>query len=166
MRSYLVPAALIGVVWVFITNRPALDSFVLGFVLGYSVLLLVRPRRVNLRWRKLPLQGLALLIYTLILMRDIFLSGLDVTRRVLSRTMPLNLGIIAVDTQDSQHKALIAALSADVITLTPGELVVEIEDNHTMYVHCLDVEASRRRARQQQALRLVLFMQIMGNSDE
>jgi multicomponent Na+:H+ antiporter subunit E len=161
--AYLVPASVFAVVWMMITNRLSLENFLVGLVIGFGVALL-SPQRFTVHWRQLPRQLSALLVYTLILARDITLSGLDVAWRVLSPSMRLNPGIIAVDTQDEQHSPLVAALSADVITLTPGELVVEVEDNHLLYVHCLDVNTSLHRADQQQAQRLKLFKRVLGRS--
>lgn len=159
--GYLVPAVVIAIVWVLITNRVSLESFLVGLVFGL-LLAFLSPRRIVIDSRRLPQQLFALLVYTLMLARDITLSGLDVARRVLSPTMPLNLGIITVETQDEQRSPLVAALSADVITLTPGELVVEIEDNHILYVHCLDVERSSNNASHQQGQRLKVFKRILG----
>lgn len=164
MGNYLVPAATIGIIWMVITSRLTPESFLVGFIVGLAVVTLMRPRQLNIRWQRLPDQVFALVLYILILLRDIILSGLDVARRVLSPDMRLQLGIIAVETQDEQKSALIAALSADVITLTPGELVVEVEGNHTLYVHCLDVADSSQRAERQQAQRLKVFKRILGRT--
>jgi multicomponent Na+:H+ antiporter subunit E len=164
MSRYLVPAFVIAGVWVLLTNRPTLESFALGFVFGLIVAV-ASPRRLGpVRWRMLPDQTFALVVYTLILLRDILLSGIDVARRVLSPRMRLNPGIVAIDTGDPSHSALIAALSGDVITLTPGELVVEVEHGHILYVHCLDVVASAGGAAAMQKRRLGLFQRILGRT--
>jgi multicomponent Na+:H+ antiporter subunit E len=157
----LVVAMVIAIVWILVTGQLNLAGLLVGLVFGLLVSLL-SPRRIVVNGRQLPRQMVALLVYLLILARDIILSGLDVARRVLSPTMPLNPGIIAVETQDAQRSPLVAALSADVITLTPGELVVEIEDNYILYVHCLDVEASSKNAPHQQKRRLKLFLRVLG----
>ncbi len=162
MANVIVPAVVLAIAWMVVTNRATLESFLLGFVFGLILWVLVRPRDFQIQWKRLPGQFIALIIYASILARDILLSGLDVTRRVLSPALPLNPGIIAVDTQDETNSALIAALSSDVITLTPGELVVEVEGNRIMYVHCLDVEASAQNVDRQQSHRLSLFKRIMG----
>jgi multicomponent Na+:H+ antiporter subunit E len=159
----LVVAVVIAIVWMLITSRLSIESFLVGLVFGLLISLL-SPRRIVIDGQQLPRQVVALVIYTLILARDIVLSGLDVARRVLSPTMPLNPGIIAVETQDEARSPLVAALSSDVITLTPGELVVEIEDNHILYVHCLDVERSSKHAAKQQTQRLKLLLRILGRS--
>lgn len=163
MVNLLVASALMGAVWMLITGRVSLESFAVGAVVGFAITLL-SPERLTFRLNRLPGQMIAFVIYLLVLARDILLSGVDVARRVLSPTMPLNLGIIAVDTGDESNSALIAALSADVITLTPGELVVEVENKRVMYVHCLDVETSAKHVQAQQAVRLQLFKRILGRS--
>lgn len=163
MVNSLIVSVIIGVVWMVITGRVTLESFLVGCVVGLGISFL-SPERLTFDLRRLPGQLIAFAIYLLVLARDILLSGIDVARRVLSPTMPLNLGIIAVETGDETRSSLIAALSADVITLTPGELVVDVEDKHILYVHCLDVEASVKRAGQQQAVRLQLFNRILGRS--
>lgn len=170
MRRVLVSLLLAGPVaglWVLISNRLSLESIVVGYVLGLAVVIAVRPATTQVRWRRLHVQIAAVIIFTAQLFRDIVLSSIDVARRVLSRDMRLQPGIIAVPTQDAQAREIVAALSADVITLTPGELVVEIEGTHTLFVHCLDVEASAAISDGVQAQRLRLLKQIMGDeSDE
>jgi multicomponent Na+:H+ antiporter subunit E len=161
-QTMLVLALMISVVWMIVTNTLTLESFFVGFIVGLVSVLLVRPQGVHIRLVRLPVQLFYLVVYLGILLRDILLSGIDVARRVLSPDMRLSTGIIAVDTQDETNNMLIAALSSDVITLTPGELVVEVTDQHIMFVHCLDVSASLTRADRQQAQRVRLFRRILG----
>ncbi|MCZ7543174.1 MAG: Na+/H+ antiporter subunit E [Anaerolineae bacterium] len=158
---YVLPLAFM---WMAITGRLAVDSFVVGCVLGLSIVALLRPRAPKVSLRRLPDQLLAAVVYAALLLRDMVLSSIDVARRVLSRDMRLKPGIIAVSTQDPAKSQLTAALSANAITLTPGELVVELEDNHIMYIHCLDVEASRKDADRAQARRIGFLLRILGRS--
>ncbi len=148
--------------WMGITNVLTIESFLVGYGVSFIGSFLFRPGRIKIRWRKLPRQLVALLIYVVFLYRDILLSGIDLAQRVLSRDMRLKLGIIEVPIQDPEKSSLVAALSADVITLTPGELVVEIKDNEVMYVHCLDYEYVEVHATQVQADRLRLLEQVLG----
>lgn len=152
----------IALLWVTIVGQVTLEVFGVGLAAGVGLVIALRPPTLSLRWQRLPGQILASLLYILALFRDIFLSGIDVARRVLSPDMRLKPGIIAVSTQDAERNPIILALSADYISLTPGELVVEVEDNHLMYVHCLDVEASAVIADQAQAQRLRLLEQVLG----
>ncbi|MDX2163410.1 MAG: Na+/H+ antiporter subunit E [bacterium] len=163
--STFVFAVPMAVLWMGLTSRTTLESFGVGYLLSAAILL-ARPPRLRLNVARLPGQLWALFVYALILFRDIVLSGIDVARRVLSPDMRLKLGIITVPTGDTRKSPFVAALSADVITLTPGELVVEIEGDDTLYVHCLDAEASARTADQVQARRLALLLRIMGRETD
>ena len=63
---------------------------------------------------------------------------MDVTRRVLSPSLPINPGIVEVKTRlKSKYARMILANS---ITLTPGTLTVEIVDD-SLFIHWIDVEA-------------------------
>lgn len=160
--TYLVYAVPLALVWVAITNRPDVESFLVGYIISLGVLRFIRPRQAQIRLSRLPGQVVALVIYFFRLLYDIIRSGLDVAGRVLSRDMRLKPGVVAVETQDPTNNPIIAALSSDVITLTPGELVIEIGDNHTMYVHCLDVDETLANADATQKRRLELLYRVIG----
>lgn len=162
MTRYFLYAIPLALFWMGITNLLTPESFLVGYLLGIGGTALFRPRLPDVNWRKLPGQLVALLVYVVVLYRDILLSGMGLARRVLSRDMNLKLGIIAVPIQDPEKSQMVAALSADIVTLTPGELVVEIEDNSVMYVHCLDVEDAEAHAADVQAKRLRLLQSILG----
>jgi multicomponent Na+:H+ antiporter subunit E len=154
----------LAVLWTIVSGSISLDSLLVGYVLGVAILLVMQVRNVQITWRRLPDQIAAFLVYTLTLARDIVLSSVDVARRVLDPELPLNPGRISVPTQDETESDFIGAFSAHGITITPGELVVDFEDNRTMLVHCLDVEASAKIATEAQARRLRLLRRIKGDS--
>ena len=164
MRLIVALAVLLAFVWMFITSQVNGQGFLVGFGISLVILFLFLPERGRVNWRKLPGQFLALLFYLVILFRDIFFSGLDIARRALSPDMRLKPGIIAVPVQDPEKSLLIAALSANAISLTPGELVTEIEDNSIFYVHTLDVDYTAAHAAAKQAERLRLFYRIIGRN--
>jgi multicomponent Na+:H+ antiporter subunit E len=145
-----------------LTSQVSLPGFITGFSLSLAVILLFRPVQGRVNWRRLPGQLLALLFYLATLYRDIFLSGLDTARRALSPDMRLNPGIVQVPIQDPEKNSLIAALSADAISLTPGELVLEIEENSIMHIHSLDVTRTAAHAGAEQAKRLRILKRILG----
>lgn len=153
-----------ALLWMLLTNQPSLEGFAVGYVLGLALALAFAPEELAVRWRKLPGQVLALFIYVALLFWDILRSGIDVARRVLSPKMDLKPGVLTVPTCDPQMSAVIAALSAGAITLTPGELVVELTDDCNMFVHCLDVESSEASIYTAQEERLALFLRIIGRT--
>ena len=154
-------ALVLALVWVAIVGTPTPWVFGIGFAGGLAVVALLRPPPLRIQLRHLPGQLVALLKLVASLYRDILLSGLTVTRQILSRDMRLKTGIVAISTKDAKHDPLILALSANYITLTPGELVVAVRDDHMMYVHCLDVDASAAVIEAAQAKRLGLLRRIL-----
>ncbi len=152
----------LAVIWMVVTSSLSLESFFVGSLLGIAIQLLLHSERPSVNLRCLPDQILAFFIYTVTLGRDVVISSLDVTRLVLNPNMPINPGILAVPTQDFSKNDIIAAFSAHGITLTPGELVMDFAEGHTMFVHCLDVEASAQNAPPAQTKRLLLLRRIMG----
>lgn len=157
-------AVLLALVWMLLTTQFNAAGFIVGFGLSLAILLVFRPVEGRLNWRRLPGQILALLLYLALLYRDIILSGLDIARRVLSPDMRLKPGVVAVPVQDPEKSLLVSALSADAISLTPGELVTEIEDNSILYVHTLDVDRTATHAAAEQAARLQLLNRILGRN--
>jgi multicomponent Na+:H+ antiporter subunit E len=148
--------------WMALIAHLSAEAFAVGFVLGFAVLTLLGSELERVTWRRLPDQIGALLAYTLILCRDVWLSGLDVAQKVIQPQMPLRPGIVAVPTQDPKASDTIAALSAHAITITPGELVVDFDGGKTLYVHCLDAYTSSQGAAGAQARRLRLLQRILG----
>ncbi|MBC7814869.1 MAG: Na+/H+ antiporter subunit E [Burkholderiales bacterium] len=162
MIASILLAVPLAVIWMMVTMSVSVESFIVGMLLGFAILLLLRSEHPSLQWRKLPDQLIAFVVYTVTLGRDVVMSSFDVAKRVLKSEMPLRPGIVAIATQDLNENEAIAAFSAHGITLTPGELVLDFEGSHTMFVHCLDVEASSQNGPGAQTKRLLLLRRIMG----
>lgn len=152
----------LAVIWIILSNHASLESFVIGYVLSLMIIqLLLKDSSLNLKPTRVVGQFVALVIYSVVLSRDILLSGIDVALRAVS-LRPLKPGIIAVPVQDK--RSVIAGLSAHGITITPGELVVDFdEDKNVMYVHCLDTEHAVNTLDADQAKRLKMFRRILGD---
>ena len=155
-----------SILWMILTGEENIAGFVLGFFVSAAILSLVHGERTNLSAKRLPFQIIALVAYIARLAIDIFLSSIDVARRVLDPRLPIEPGIISVPTQDPTHDPIISALSAHAITITPGELVVDFEkenDETVMFVHTLDKNSSRDQLAIQQTRRLNLIRRILGH---
>ncbi|MDX2141189.1 MAG: Na+/H+ antiporter subunit E [Chloroflexota bacterium] len=161
MGFYLLMALPLALGWMIVTSQFNPDGLLIGYVLSLLALLFIRPPVEHIVWGRLPAQFVALVVYILTLFRDIFLSSIYVVRLVLAPRLDLNPGILRVPTQDSEQRETTAALSAHNITITPGELVVEFEENDAMLVHTLDVTTSSASAERNQARRLGLIRRIL-----
>jgi len=155
--------------WMILTNQLNPEGFLVGYIFSLSIgsllFLSLRSETIPARPTNAPKQVIAMLIYGFRLALDIFLSGIDVSLRVLG-IRPINPGIIAISTQleaEDDNKIIISGLSAHGITITPGQLVVDFDKTETMYVHCLDVEESAESLEDDQTRRLVMLKRMIGN---
>lgn len=135
--SLLFASALLAALWVLATEEFAAFNFVVGFALAYAIL-----RAVNIR---LPLVAIKprrvfklsiLLVYFL---RELILANITMAYYVLSpldRIRPAIVGVPVNTTMTDTELALLANL----ITLTPGTLSVDVSpDKSTLYIHALHV---------------------------
>ncbi len=171
MRNHIAIISIpLAFLWVILTGQYNLLSLILGYAIGWGILTMVNGETLKVHPARLPSQLWALLIYIIQLAIDIFLSSVDVARRVLTleKEPKINPGIIAVKTQDRSNNPLITALSAHAISITPGELVIDFQEGEEtiMYVHTLDVERSRWTVEAAQARRLKLIRRILGYESE
>ena len=133
--KWLVP---ITILYVMLTGNAEPANWVLGAVVAAGVVFLIRPNPTPMPWRKLPHAVWASLQFLTTLIIDLIKTGIEVARLVLQTDPHLQQGIIAIP--DATEHDWITTVSAEAITLTPGELVVEIGDDGTLYTHTLNVE--------------------------
>ena len=120
-----------------LTAKFALNNVVMGLLLAAGVTALIRPSSRRLDWKMMGTAVIALVQYTGILGRDLIISGFQVAGIILLNK-PISPAIIAVPTECTRDLPI--ALSAHAITLTPGELVVEIGDDGVLYTHVLNAD--------------------------
>lgn len=137
---YLLPLAGLVLTYMALSENISFKNTVTGFLIAGLILVLLRPRRGSIRWQQIPIALLGLAAYILILFWDLIKSGIQVARIVVDPRLPIRQGIIRIPSESDSE--LGTAISAHWITLTPGELVVEIDDSGGMYTHCLNVEES------------------------
>lgn len=133
MSRYL-NTILLALVWAALTGSFTLANFALGLLLGWLALYLVReqlePRRGTYRGGKIV--SLAMLF-----VKELVLSGWRVARLVTSPRMDLRPGIFAYPLRVSSDFEI--TLLANLITLTPGTLSVDVSDDRkVLYVHAID----------------------------
>ena len=155
---YVWPVFILTLLYLVLTSNFALNNIVVGIVVAVIVLLLFRPQSGNLAWKRLPTAVFATFKYIIHLMVDLLVSGIQVARIVLSPTMPINPGIVAIPTNCESD--LSRALSAHAITITPGEMVVEVGKDGTMYTHMLDVTDADEHVVEAQELRETMLQKI------
>lgn len=127
-------AVLFAIVWAAVTGSISPPNLVLGFILALAALWLIRRDFEGSRtvFRPLKLLSLALLF-----MKELALSAWRVAVLVASPKLPLKPGIFAFPLKVDRDIEI--TLLANLITLTPGTLSVDVsEDRRFLYVHALD----------------------------
>lgn len=138
-------------VYLALTGNLQLSNIITGLIISALIVWLLGIESKPLSWRAFFPALWALVKYVTVLMVDLVSSGIQVARIVLSPRLPIAPGNIAIPTRCSTE--LSQALSAHAITLTPGEMVVEMGKQGVMYTHALDathadeyvVEAQEKR---------------------
>lgn len=148
--------------WMILTKQHTFEGFVLGYAASMLFLWLSLKGTLKSNYKKFPSQLLWLCIYTLYVARDTVLSGIDVTLRVLNPKLPINPGLVEVDTLTDNE--IISAMSAYAITITPGEMVIDYEGEkkNIMLVHTINVDDTSKQAAQQQRTRLEMLKKVLG----
>lgn len=140
-------------------GRISLPGLVAALVLGTALLALLRPPRRRARPVQIPTAIVLSVWYVLVLLWDIWRSGVIVAKMVLHPKLPIHPGVVAIPSYSKRR--WVTAASAHSITVTPGEMVMEIGDDGTLYVHCLDSIASGQSADGAQKSRAAKLQRMM-----
>src|SRR6056297_2731394 len=138
IKNILVSFAIAFVFWILLNN--SFDPLLLAIGAGLSLLLsLIFCASCDI-FSEIKLTPAALfytIIYLMVFLFELIKSNLDVARRVITPSLPINPGIVEVKTKlKSKMGRMILANS---ITLTPGTLTIDIKED-TLYIHWIDVE--------------------------
>lgn len=143
-----------------LTKNFQISNLIVGAFLASFINGLLHPQLPRINLQRLPGALWASVRYIGILFYDLILSGLQTARILLSPKMPIQPGIIAVPSGCQSEFA--TALSAHAITITPGEMVVEIGEDGMMYVHCMDVTRAEEYIAASQLMRSQLLQKIFA----
>ncbi|HEY4554448.1 MAG TPA: Na+/H+ antiporter subunit E [Bacillaceae bacterium] len=122
--------------WMFFSSSMSTSTFLIGFLLGLLIIYIMR-RFFNSRFYLYRVMAVIKLLF--IFLRELLLSNLAVLKVVLNPKLDIRPGIFALETQLTAEWEV--TLLANLITLTPGTLVVDISpDNKTLYIHAMDIE--------------------------
>ena len=124
-------------VWIMVNNHFQLEEFVIGVILSLLISVIMGSRLTVFNELKFSFGSVFYTIwYLVVFITELVKSNIDVAIRVLTPSLPINPGIVKTKTiLKSKMGRMILANS---ITLTPGTLTVDIEDD-ILFIHCIDV---------------------------
>jgi multicomponent Na+:H+ antiporter subunit E len=122
--------------WLLLTGSINPQELIAGLLVAAAATALGTPRAMVVGGLRLtPAAPLHLLKYLGVFLVALIKSNLDVARRVLAPSLPINPGVVQVRTQ--LQSDLGRLLLANSITLTPGTLTVDVEGD-TLLIHWID----------------------------
>lgn len=140
-KNIFIAFVILFIFWVLLNNT--FNPLVLGLGAVLALLLSVlfcRSCHVFSEIRLTPKAFIYTFVYLGVFFIELLKSNLDVARRVLSPSLPINPGVVEVKTK--LHSKMGRMILANSITLTPGTLTVDIQDDK-LYIHWIDVQAQQ-----------------------
>lgn len=126
---------LLAFTWMFLKNEYSGNTFTIGYLLGLLILIVFR-HFFNERFYLLRVYAVMKLV--LLFFRELLLSNIAVLKVILKPRLTITPGIFALETKLTKDWEITTL--ANLITLTPGTLVVNISaDNKTLYIHAMDL---------------------------
>ena len=138
-KNIFVSFLILFIFWILINN--SFDALNLGIGAGLALarsLLFCRSCDVFSKIRLTPKSLLYTFVYLLVFLGELIKSNLDVARRVLTPSLPINPGIVEVKTKLTSRMGRM--ILANSITLTPGTLTVDVKDDR-LFIHWIDVKS-------------------------
>lgn len=121
--------------WMFLQVSFTSTSFIIGYILGLIITFAFR-RFFNTRFYLLRV--FAVINLVLLFLKELILSNITVLKTILKPKLDIKPGIFALPTELKTNWEI--TLLANLITLTPGTLVVDVSfDNKVLYIHTLDI---------------------------
>ncbi|WP_313802981.1 Na+/H+ antiporter subunit E [Cytobacillus sp.] len=126
----------LGFLWMFFTLSYEPVAFLKGYLFGMAILFTFR-RFFGSRFYL----GRVIAIISLVLLfiKELILSNISVLKLLLRPKLDIKPGIFALPTVLEKDWEI--TILANLITLTPGTLVVDIsDDNKILYIHTIDMD--------------------------
>ncbi|WP_102345514.1 Na+/H+ antiporter subunit E [Bacillus sp. Marseille-P3661] len=135
MTLQIIVNLLVAFAWMFFQNTWDFLTFFLGYIIGLVILFGMRRFFSTRFYMKNVIAAVSLL---LLFIKELVLSNIAVVKVVLSPKLTMQPGIFALPIQVKKDWEIV--LLANLITLTPGTLVLSVsDDNKLLYVHALDI---------------------------
>lgn len=126
---------LLAFTWMFLKNEYSGNTFIIGYLLGLLILIVFR-HFFNERFYLLRVYAVMKLVF--LFFRELLLSNIAVLKVILKPRLTITPGIFALETKLTKDWEI--TVLANLITLTPGTLVVNVSaDNKTLYIHAMDL---------------------------
>ena len=125
--------------WLLLTTTFHYQELWVGIIVAFIVALFTNEFYIRLGFPPVsPKRLIFFLWYIIIFFFEIIKANFDVASRVIRPSLPINPGIVIIQTKPKSDLA--KTILANSITLTPGTFTLDIQDNK-MLIHWIDVKA-------------------------
>jgi multicomponent Na+:H+ antiporter subunit E len=122
--------------WMFLGNSFTVGSLFGGYLVGLLMIFMMRrffPQRFYLY------NVIAAIKLLFIFIKELILSNLEILKIILKPKLDIRPGIFALPTELEKDWEI--TILANLITLTPGTLVIDISDDRKiLYIHAMDLQ--------------------------
>ena len=138
LKDFIYLFIILMIVWMALTLSVEQQELISGIIVSFILSLALYRNYQRIGLPKITLKKIVfLLVYIVVLFKEIILANLDVAYRVIHPKMPINPGIVIIKTELRQDLAKM--ILANSITLTPGTFTLDIEGDRLL-VHWIDVK--------------------------
>jgi len=136
---------LLFLVWIGLTNSLDIQELIVGATVAYVVArFFTNDKEIDLK-----LFVIKYIKFIPLFFKNLIKSNIEVAKIVLNPKLPINTGIVKLQTSlESDYDKL---LLSNAITLTPGTITIELKDND-LYIHVLDIKNSDREVLQKEII--------------
>jgi len=137
LKKFISLSIVMFIIWLLMAGFDANEMILGGLVCVTLAYVLTNYLDISFNLLAIPKIALFLITYIPTLLFELIKANIDVAKRVLNPSLPINPGIVKVPTQiKNEYGRLILANS---ITLTPGTISLDADDEG-IYVHWIDIK--------------------------
>ena len=144
--SFVYVTVVLTLIWLGLIYNPNLsvgmfiEEFFAGFVIALGVSFLTHKNFKGLGIKYFNPRRIAYFIaFLFVFLKEMIKANLHMARIVLSPSLPINPGIVEIETKLKQPSAKLFLGNA--ITLTPGTMTIDYDDSHA-YIHWVDIKST------------------------
>jgi len=136
MRAQFLLNLILTIVWVFLTGSLAVVNFIFGFLLSYLVLWIISRKHESRKYFRITPRIISFIFYFIY---ELFRANIQVAADVVTPKFYMEPGIVAVPLDAKSNLEI--TLLANIISLTPGTLSLDVSDDKSvLYVHAMYIK--------------------------
>jgi len=124
--------------WMILTSFTDVKELIVGFFVSLVISIVMKKYYGIMLDVKFPVRVIKFVfIYLPVFIWEMIKANFDVAFRVLNPALPINPGFVKIKTNLKKNSSKLVL--ANSITLTPGTLTLDIQDD-TLFIHWIDVK--------------------------